>query len=262
MAGANRNPNSTSGQILLLSDGQNDCGSVSQAGDAVRRSGLPVRLDAVGLGLPPGSQAEKDLTELVAAAGSGSQYSANSAGELISAFRRAFIQDQVRPDDPVLDGASRIRLQAIFTQAEEYLRTDDVASARMSYEQAAREYPNSPSARYNLSLAHEAEGNLANATKEAEAYLALAPNAFDAGEVSARIERLREELRANPRAVYNPNECMNLYRWAQAESQKARNDAARRAKAFSIMVAAQRGDCYTAGNEFEQYQTQYGAGTQ
>ena len=257
ISGAKRNPNSKSGQILLLSDGQNDCGSVSQAGDAVRKSGLPVRLDAVGLGLPPGSQAEKDLTELVASAGSGSQYSANSAGELISAFRRAFIQDQVRKDDPVLDAASRVRLQSIFAKAEEYLRNNDVTSARLNYDQAAAEFPNSPSAHYNLSLANEAEGNIATAKKEAQQYLQVAPNAFDAGEVRARIERLDEELKTNPRAIYNPNECMNLYRWAQGESQKAR-DAARKAKAFSIMVAAQRGDCYTAGNEYEQYVGQYG----
>ena len=54
---------------------------------------------------------------------------------------------------------------------------------------------------------------------------------------------------------------MELYRWAQAEAQRAGGDSSRRAKAFSIMVAAQRGDRYSAGNEYEQYNTSYGAGS-
>lgn len=44
-----------------MTDGQNNCGSITDAGAGLRNGNIPVRIDAVGFGLENGSQAQKDL---------------------------------------------------------------------------------------------------------------------------------------------------------------------------------------------------------
>ena len=63
---------------------------------------------------------------------------------------------------------------------------------------------------------------------------------------------------ANPRAIYAPNDCSALYRWAQRESRLTGSDATRKVKVFDIMTTAQRGDCAAAEKGLEGYVNVYG----
>jgi tetratricopeptide (TPR) repeat protein len=218
---------------------------------------MSLRLDAVGLGLAEGSQAENDLSTLVRASGNGTQYSAGNSEELVRAFRRASLSDQLKMSDPSQDPAVDAYLQAAYNETLEYIRNNDLLSALQVLKGVANEHPNAPSAQNNLSLLYEADGQTVSAINHAEAYLRLAPNALDAGDVRARLDQLRREQQQNPRAIFNPNECSTLYRWARAESMRI-SDATRKAKAYMIMNAAQRGDCGTANTEYENYTQTYG----
>lgn len=255
-----RNGRGSAGQILLLSDGQNSCGgdaAVREAGSRIRSSPIPIQLDGVGLGLEAGGAAETQLGDLVRTAGTGKQYSANSADELYRAFRRASLAGQVRTQDPYVDGASRVRLADLYRTALAYLQQDDFESARLTFEQAAREHPDAASAQFNLSLAYEAEGRTLSAIEAARRYLDLAPTAPDRASVEERIRSLEELQRERPNAIFDPGRCPQLYAWARAESSRVR-DPDRRALAFSILAAAQRGDCGEADRLYEAYLSRYG----
>ncbi|MEX2528940.1 MAG: VWA domain-containing protein [Gemmatimonadota bacterium] len=252
-----RNARGAQGQIMLLSDGQNNCGSVRDAGNRLLRSTIPVRLDAVGLDLPPGGQAEADLDELVAASGNGARHSANTANELVSAFRRAFIGQQLRLDDPSQGPEIGATLRELFEAAVEHLRDNDPRSARGSLEEAVRQAPGSPAARYNLSLGYEAEGQLQRAVEQARHYLELSPSALDRGRVVERVTQLEAQLRETPTGLFNPAECRDLYNWARNEGSDTR-DATRRALAFRIQNLAQRGDCQTARYDYGTFLERYG----
>lgn len=255
-----QNARGRAGQILLLSDGQNSCGgdgAVREAGSRIRSSPIPIQLDGVGLGLESGGAAETQLGDLVRSAGTGKQYSANSAEELYRAFRRASLAGQVRTRDPYVDGASRVRLADLYETALAYLQQDDFESARLTFEQAAREHPDAASAQFNLSLAYEAEGRTLGAIEAARRYLDLLPGAPDRASVEDRIRSLEELQRERPNAIFEPGRCPQLYAWARAESSRVR-DTDRRALAFSILAAAQRGDCGEAEGLYEAYLTRYG----
>lgn len=250
----------SAGQILLLSDGQNDCGgegAVRDAGSRIRTSPIPIQLDGVGLGLESGGTAETQLGDLVRAAGTGKQYSANSADELYRAFRRASLAGQVRTQDPYVDVASRVRLAELYQTALAYLQQDDFEAARLTFEQAAREHPTASSAQFNLSLAYEAEGRTLSAIEAARRYLDLAGSAPDRASVEERIRSLEELQRERPNAIFDPGQCPQLYAWARGESGRVR-DPEQRALAFSILAAAQRGDCAEANRLYEAYLTRYG----
>jgi Mg-chelatase subunit ChlD len=255
-----RNGRGASGQILLLSDGQNDCGgegAVRDAGARIRSSSIPIQLDGVGLGLESGGTAETQLGDLVRAAGTGKQYSANSAEELYRAFRRASLSGQVKTDDPLVDGPSRVRLAELYRTALAYLQADDFEAARLTFEQAAREHPGSASAQFNLSLAYEAEGRTLSAIESARRYVDLAPGAPDRSAVEERIRSLETLQRDRPNAIFEPGRCPQLYAWARGESGRVR-EPERKALAFSILTAAQRGDCAEADRLYEAYLTRYG----
>ena len=253
-----KNARGKAAQIVLMTDGQNDCGSMVDAGSGLRNSNIPVRLDAVGFGLDPNSQATKDLGDIVrASGGGGNTYSANSSAELISAFRRAFITTQIKPRDPTVAGAPGTRLADLFSAAMNMLKANDLRGAVGQFKTAADQFPASPAAQFNASLAYEAAGQPLAALNHAEKYLSLAPNAFDAGSVRERVTQLKAEQAANPRAIYSPNDCSALYRWAQRETRTVGGDAARRAAVYSIMTTAQRGECPAAEKEFETYNTRY-----
>ena len=253
-----KNARSKAAQIMLMTDGQNDCGSMVDAGNALRRSSIPVRIDAVGFGVGTDSKAQTDLGELVRASGNGNSYNANNSKELISAFRRAFITSQVKPRDPVVSGEAGTRLAALFAAAVEFLKNNNMRGAIDQFRAAADQFPVSPAAAFNASLAYEAGGQPLQAMNFAKKYLALAPAAFDAGQVRARIEVLEREQAANPRAIYSPTDCGELYRWGQRESRTPGLDAVRKARVFEIMTTAQRGDCPAAQAAHEKYTAQYG----
>ena len=210
-----KNARSNSAQILLMTDGQNNCGSITDAGAGLRQGRIPVRIDAVGLASPRATPGRKDLGDLVRAAGNGNTYNANNAAELISAFRRAFIANQVKKSDPFVSGAGGTRLAALFAAAVEFLKQNDVRGAIGQFKSAVDEFPNSPAAQFNASLAYEAGGQPLQALTHAQKYLQLAPNAFDAGQVQDRIAVLEKEQAANHRAIYSPTDCGTLYRWAK-----------------------------------------------
>jgi len=92
-------------QILLLTDGQNDCGSMRTAGDAIRQS--QIKVDAIGFGVPTGSQAQTDLGLIVA--NGGRAYNAANGKELIKAFNRAFLLDTIKPMPGSLPSARKDR---------------------------------------------------------------------------------------------------------------------------------------------------------
>jgi len=253
-----KNAKGKAAQIVLMTDGQNDCGSMVDAGSGLRNSNIPVRLDAVGFGLDPNSKATKDLGDIVAASGGGGNtYSANSSAELISAFRRAFITTQIKQRDPTVSGAPGTRLADLFSAAMSLLKANDMRGAVSQFKTAADQFPASPAAQFNASLAYEAAGQPLAALNHAQKYLALAPNAFDAGSVRERVTQLQAEQSTNPRAIYSPNDCSALYRWAQREVRTAGGDAVRRAAVYSIMTTAQRGECPAAEKEYETYNTRY-----
>ena len=253
-----KNGRGKAGQIMLMTDGQNDCGSMVDAGAGLRRSLMPVQIDAVGFGLGTDSKAQQDLGDLVRAAGNGNAYNANDAKELISAFRRAFITSQIRPRDPFVTGDAGAQLSQLFAAAVEFLKQNNLRSAVDQFKTATDKFPNSSAAAYNASLAYEASGQPLQAMNYAKKYLQLAPNAFDAGQVGARIDMLEKEQAANPRAIYSPTDCNTLYSWAQRESRVGGMDAVRKAKVFDILTTAQRGDCAAAQAAYDKYTQQYG----
>ena len=74
-------PNALSQMIVLLADGENDCGDVKQAMATLQASGAVFRHETVGFGIEPNSQASSDLRYIASSSG-GSYHHANSANQL------------------------------------------------------------------------------------------------------------------------------------------------------------------------------------
>ena len=72
--------------ILLLADGQNDCGSVGQAMASLKSSGVIFRHETVGFGITPNSQAAQDLRDIATQTG-GTYHHAVDANQLADVFR-------------------------------------------------------------------------------------------------------------------------------------------------------------------------------
>jgi hypothetical protein len=138
------------------------------------------------------------------------------------------------------------QLQGYFDQAKSSLQRHDLNGALSQFEQAYKAAPDSAALNYNLSWMYQAQERPLTAVKHAENYLRLAPDASDRADVEARIADMREELRTNPRAQYDPNSCREIYNWAQVEKEAAKRDVARRQAILEILIASQRGDCETA----------------
>ena len=71
--------------IMLLADGQNDCGDVGQAMAALQASGVIFRHETVGFGITPSSQAAQDLRQIATQTG-GSYHHAVDAEQLADVF--------------------------------------------------------------------------------------------------------------------------------------------------------------------------------
>lgn len=71
--------------IVLLADGQNDCGDVRKAMAKIQKSGVVFRHETVGFGIEPNSQASEDLQH-IATASNGVYHHADNANQLGNVF--------------------------------------------------------------------------------------------------------------------------------------------------------------------------------
>ena len=71
--------------IMLLADGQNDCGDVDQALASLQASGIIFRHETVGFGITPTSQAAQDLRDIATQTG-GTYHHAADATQLADVF--------------------------------------------------------------------------------------------------------------------------------------------------------------------------------
>ena len=71
--------------IMLLADGQNDCGDIDQALAELKASGVIFRHETVGFGITPNSQAADDLRKIATQTG-GSYHHASDASQLADVF--------------------------------------------------------------------------------------------------------------------------------------------------------------------------------
>ena len=71
--------------IMLLADGQNDCGDIGQAMAALQRSGVIFRHETVGFGITPNSGAAQDLRQIATQTG-GTYHHAADASQLADVF--------------------------------------------------------------------------------------------------------------------------------------------------------------------------------
>ena len=78
-------PGTHSQMIVLLADGDNDCGDVAQAMDQLRAAGIVFRHETVGFGIEPTSDAARDLRHVANASG-GEYHHAASATQLADVF--------------------------------------------------------------------------------------------------------------------------------------------------------------------------------
>ena len=82
---SNRSPGASSQMIVLLADGDNDCGDVAQAMAELQDAGIVFRHETVGFGIEPTSDAARDLRHLATTSG-GQYHHAASATQLADVF--------------------------------------------------------------------------------------------------------------------------------------------------------------------------------
>ncbi len=81
----NGTPGTHSQMIVLLADGDNNCGDVTQAMDQLRAAGIVFRHETVGFGIEPTSDAARDLRHVATASG-GEYHHATTATQLADVF--------------------------------------------------------------------------------------------------------------------------------------------------------------------------------
>ena len=82
---ANGTPGTHSQMIVLLADGDNDCGDVARAMDQLRAAGIVFRHETVGFGIEPTSDAARDLRHVATTSG-GEYHHASTATQLADVF--------------------------------------------------------------------------------------------------------------------------------------------------------------------------------
>ena len=82
---ANGSPGADSQMIVLLADGDNDCGDVAQAMAELQAAGIVFRHETVGFGIVPTSDAARDLRDIATSSG-GQYHHAASATQLADVF--------------------------------------------------------------------------------------------------------------------------------------------------------------------------------
>ena len=85
-------PGARDHMIVLLADGQNDCGSVGDALSQLRASGVIFRHETVGFGIEPNSAASQDLQQIATASGGEYHHAADATqlGDLFMEFVNTF----------------------------------------------------------------------------------------------------------------------------------------------------------------------------
>ena len=81
----NGDPGAHSQMIVLLADGDNDCGDIAQAMAELQAAGIVFRHETVGFGIEPTSDAARDLRDVATASG-GEYHHAASATQLADVF--------------------------------------------------------------------------------------------------------------------------------------------------------------------------------
>jgi Mg-chelatase subunit ChlD len=181
--------------VVLLSDGQDTCEGVRPAG-VYGTAGPPrtgqrgVRYMTVGLGIEPGSAAERDLQFL--ASSTGGRYLSARSPELL---RRTFTR-QVRtyvprrvPSTPGLDGSAR----RSFLAGALALQEGDFRTAADSFAAFTALHPGDAHGQYNLAQALEARDRYRGAAAAYRRYLATAPRAADRAAVQAMLSVLERD---------------------------------------------------------------------
>ena len=109
--------------VMLLGDGQNDCGNVGQALASLKASGVIFRHETVGFGITPNSQAAQDLREVATQTGGAYHHAADAAqlADVFMEFVNTFsvidllgqfgknAQPPARPDTPNADARPQDR---------------------------------------------------------------------------------------------------------------------------------------------------------
>lgn len=241
--------------VVLMTDGADSCtgDQKAQAAASIRTSNIPV--NAIGFDVGTNQQAQTDLGNLAAITG-GRTFSASAADpkEIIRAFEVAMLPTRMKNAD--FDGSGG-QVQAYFDAAKNMIHRQDLMGATNQLMQAYRVAPESAAVNYNLALLYEADEKPMTATRYAENYLKLAPNALDRGDIESRIQTMKKDIQENPRVIYDTNSCRDIVNWALAEEPNARKEAARRLAVLEIRGAAQRGDCEKARQLQAAYKQRY-----
>ena len=121
---ANGSAGASDRMIMLLADGQNDCGDVGQAMAALEASGVIFRHETVGFGITPNSPAAQDLRQIATQTG-GAYHHAADASQLSDVFME------------FVDTLSVIDMLGRFGSGSQGARTSPAGEARTS--QATRQ---------------------------------------------------------------------------------------------------------------------------
>jgi Mg-chelatase subunit ChlD len=182
--------------IILLSDGEDTCGGVRPTGVYAAAAG-PVqprrgraRYMTVGLGVAPGSAAERDLQYLATSTG-GRYLSASSPDRLRQVFTRhvrTYVPRRT-PFTPALDMPARQR----FLAGAIALQERNFRAAADSFAAFAAAHPGDAAGHYNLAQALEATDRYRGAAAAYRRYLAAAPGAADRAAVQAMLPVLERD---------------------------------------------------------------------
>lgn len=181
--------------IILLSDGQDTCEGVRPAGvygtaGPTRTGQRGVRYMTVGLGIEPGSAAERDLQFLASSTG-GRYLSARSPDLLRRIFTRqvrTYVPRRV-PSTPGLDASAR----RSFFAGGRALQERDFRTAADSFAAFTALHPGDAHGHYNLAQALEATDRYRGAAAAYRRYLAAAPQAADRAAVQAMLSVLERD---------------------------------------------------------------------
>lgn len=185
----NSNPNAREGRIVLLSDGQSTCGAIRPPGvfsrdiTTVSRSDSKIKFFTIGLDVPAGSIAERDLQYLASETG-GKYFAASDRRQLIRAF-----QKQVRRFAPRPCSAAN----ADFSGGLRAFADSDYRLALESFRRYAAGNPNDSCGVYNLALAFEANDRYKTAGEYYRQYLNLAPASPDRAKIEQKIVQLNQD---------------------------------------------------------------------
>lgn len=200
----------TDGKFILLSDGQGTCGNIrpggvynsaplqtsrytipaGQCGTATANTPLGVKYYTVGLNIPPGSAAERDLQYLSQLSG-GKYLNVQNQTQLTRAFRK-FNRIYQPKEQPALLNLPPSTV-ASFRAGVQEIKREEFADALPIYEAFAQENPTDCHGAYNLALTAEANDYFKLAMENYRRYLSLCPQASDQAFVQQQITFLEEE---------------------------------------------------------------------